>query len=86
MPSRLPRLGMRSGERSDAGLETCDCVDMGIELELPPVSGPVTPGWTEVKLLRLVSPGDICSVLVLRKFRIGSSDLVVICRLAVNPF
>jgi len=86
LPSRLPCLGIRSGERLVAGLETCDCTEMGIVLELPPVSGLDPPGWTEAKLLRLVLSGDISSVLVLRKLKIGSSGLLVIWRLAANPF
>lgn len=86
LPSRLSCLGMCSGERQVAGLEICDCTEMGIVPELPPVSEPDPPGWIEVKLLRLVQSGDISSVLVLRKFRIGSSVVLVIWRLAANPF
>jgi len=53
-PSRLPCRGMRSGERSDPEIETCDCNEMGMVLPHPPDSGPVPPGTTEAKLLLLV--------------------------------
>src|SRR5580658_9207874 len=80
LPSRLPCPGLRSGDRSDAGMGTCGGSVAGIVLALPPVSGPDPPGTTEVKLLRLVWSEDISSVPVqlLRKLRIGSSDLLII--------
>lgn len=87
-PSRLSCLGMHSGERSDPGMETCDGSGMGMLVVIPPGSGPVPPEKAEVKLLRLLWSGDTSSVLVLalRKLRIGSSDLMVICRFGKYPF